>query len=190
MVNQEIFGGLISALSRGESLHKAMFSLFNAGYKKEDIEEAALLLKSNTLGAPSRNLSVLKQVAKKPEMKTGQKIAVKISEEKKSPEKKEEKTKQVASKYGEQPEEFKKIIDEAIKNLTEMKSPVEVVKSDSEFKPPIIIQRVSEYGMPRRRVSKFAIVILFFLLVLLLGSLAALFIFKDKLIEIFNNFGI
>lgn len=41
MVNQEILGGLKSSINRGESLQKAMTTFFNAGYKREEIEEAA-----------------------------------------------------------------------------------------------------------------------------------------------------
>ncbi len=41
MVNQEILGGLKHALNSGEPLEKAMLSFYNAGYKKEEIEEAA-----------------------------------------------------------------------------------------------------------------------------------------------------
>lgn len=41
MVNEEIIGGLLSALSRGESLQKGMMSFYNAGYKKEEIEDSA-----------------------------------------------------------------------------------------------------------------------------------------------------
>ncbi len=41
MTKEEIIGGLKSALSRGESLNRAMMTFFNAGYKKEDIESAA-----------------------------------------------------------------------------------------------------------------------------------------------------
>ena len=41
MVNQEIVEGLRLALSRGYSLENAMMSFYNAGYKKEDIEDAA-----------------------------------------------------------------------------------------------------------------------------------------------------
>ncbi|MGY4884904.1 MAG: hypothetical protein ACP5NZ_04975, partial [Nanobdellota archaeon] len=36
-----LLGGLESALSRGQSLQKSMISFYNAGYKKEDIENAA-----------------------------------------------------------------------------------------------------------------------------------------------------
>jgi hypothetical protein len=41
MINEEIVGGLVSALSRGEPLEKAMMTFFNAGYKKEEIEGSA-----------------------------------------------------------------------------------------------------------------------------------------------------
>lgn len=44
MVNKEILGGLKSALERGQSLKQAMMSLYNAGYRKEEIEEAARAL--------------------------------------------------------------------------------------------------------------------------------------------------
>jgi hypothetical protein len=40
-MNDEILGGLKSALERGESLKRAMLTFFNAGYKREEIEEAA-----------------------------------------------------------------------------------------------------------------------------------------------------
>jgi hypothetical protein len=206
MVNQEVFGGLISALSRGESLQKAMLSLFNAGYTKKEIEEAALLLKSHTpTEIMQKKVKDQKQLTKQqPEKRESKEILdakekLLKNQEENSPEKKDaqkkkeptkEKTKQIVSKYGnESPEEFKKIIDSAIKNLTDLKSDTKVIKSDSNFKPPIIIQRVSEYGNygEEKTVRKSAIVLLFILLVILLGSLVALFIFRDKLIEIFNN---
>jgi hypothetical protein len=41
MTNEDLVGGLKSALARGESLEKAMMSFYNAGYLKEDIEWAA-----------------------------------------------------------------------------------------------------------------------------------------------------
>ncbi len=41
MLNEEIIGGLVSALSRGQSLESAMMTFYNAGYNKEDIEDSA-----------------------------------------------------------------------------------------------------------------------------------------------------
>lgn len=41
MVREDILGGLKSALLRGYTLKDAMISFYNAGYTKEDIEDAA-----------------------------------------------------------------------------------------------------------------------------------------------------
>ena len=48
MVNQAIFEGLKRATKKGETLRKAMISFYNAGYPKEEIEEAARLLKTQS----------------------------------------------------------------------------------------------------------------------------------------------
>jgi cobalamin biosynthesis Mg chelatase CobN len=53
MVNEDILGGLVSALTRGESLKKAMMTFYNAGYKKEEIEEAARKLQQVTIQSPT-----------------------------------------------------------------------------------------------------------------------------------------
>jgi ABC-type bacteriocin/lantibiotic exporter with double-glycine peptidase domain len=41
MIRKDILGGLKLAISNGETLEQAMHSFYNAGYKKQDIEEAA-----------------------------------------------------------------------------------------------------------------------------------------------------
>jgi len=199
MVNQEIFGGLISALSRGETLQKAMISLYNAGYSKKEIQESATLLKSQT---PEQIMQKSVQDKKQKFLKKTQKK--KIEEKQKtikltenlSPEKKPRHFQsgihsQRVSKYGQKPApEFKTVIDQTIRNLRDLKSPIQVVKPDADFKPPIIIQRVSDYNSQKpKKASKIIVVILFALLIILLGSLIALFIFRNQLIEIFNNFG-
>lgn len=53
MVNQDILGGLKSALARGYSLEEAMFSFLNGGYKKEEVEEAAQSLQIQVAQTPS-----------------------------------------------------------------------------------------------------------------------------------------
>ncbi|MBI3623940.1 hypothetical protein HY212_07730 [Candidatus Pacearchaeota archaeon] len=47
MVREDILGGLKIALSKGQSLENAMQSFYNAGYKKEEIEDAARALYSS-----------------------------------------------------------------------------------------------------------------------------------------------
>jgi len=55
MVKEELVEGLKTAMIRGDSLQKAMFSFYNAGYKKAEIEEAARLLQSSHF-SPERYL--------------------------------------------------------------------------------------------------------------------------------------
>lgn len=44
MVNESILGGLRIAVSHKSTLKEAMQSFYNAGYKKEEIEEAAKIV--------------------------------------------------------------------------------------------------------------------------------------------------
>lgn len=46
MVKEDILRGLQVALSKGESLEQAMYTFYNAGYSKEDVEEAAQALQT------------------------------------------------------------------------------------------------------------------------------------------------
>ncbi len=55
MVKEELVEGLKTAMIRGDSLQKAMFSFYNAGYKKAEIEEAARFLQSSHF-SPERYL--------------------------------------------------------------------------------------------------------------------------------------
>ncbi len=52
MVNADILGGLRSALAKGKSLKQTMISFYNAGYKKEEIEEAARTLQTQPAVQP------------------------------------------------------------------------------------------------------------------------------------------
>jgi len=51
VVNNDILGGLKSALARGYSLEESMLSFLNGGYKREEIEEAAQALQMQTAQA-------------------------------------------------------------------------------------------------------------------------------------------
>jgi hypothetical protein len=57
-----LVGALESGLVRGETLKRAMMTLYNAGYLKKDIEEAAGLVKNKSTNT-SNNLPVGKQSA-------------------------------------------------------------------------------------------------------------------------------
>lgn len=225
MINEEIVGGLVSALSRGEPLEKAMMTFFNAGYKKDEIEESAQevynQLGPQVMGVKGSLQETIDEIAIKAgvtEDKTpktppnpnvnADKIQLQNVSEKKAPEvnnlpKEKNKVPQKISKYG--PNNFNsnqyqnadeitnKIVD-AIKGLkqTNIPSRIEIVHRNIDSKPlPTVVQKVSDYsGAPPKTISKAATYILFVVLILLLGALAAVFFFKEDLIKFFNNMGL
>jgi hypothetical protein len=212
-----LLGGLESALARGQPLKQAMISFYNAGYKKEDIENAARKFqeihqrrfaelgvdiepKKKVISTPVSEYSSKKsQESQKPlEPKTKvfkSEILYQDQEKQKSDKSnknKPEKREQVVSKYGDdslrQAEDLKEAIIAAISSIK--KVPV-YVNSPDKNKPVVIQQRVSEYeSEPPTPLSKAITFLLIFLLLLLLGLLAAVFFFKDQLIELFNNLSI
>lgn len=123
MVKEEIFEGLKVALSKGEPLQRAMMSFFNAGYSKEEIEEAARYL----------------QISQAP----------------------------VQPQYQQQAQ------------------PRTAQPSQKPFKQPV--QKVSAYEEKPRSTGVVITGILIFLLILLLGVLVAVFLFKDELAAFFGN---
>jgi hypothetical protein len=258
MVNEEIIGGLVSALSRGEPLQKAMMTFYNAGYKKEDIEEAAKtvymqvgaetaktgyiqsklnkiastvgLVKKNPPSQNSQSKTSLvpsnqqtststatpavqksneePQVPTAPPENTQQKTfqenkSQNQNQNKNANQNNQNKSSQKASHYGgnnsggtyQNVDQVTSKIERAIKDLKQISFPskIEIVNRTMDNKPPLVVQRVSNYSgdaVPPRPVSKAVTFILIFLLILLLGILAAVFFFKDDLIKLFNNVGL
>lgn len=164
MVNEEILGGLKLVLSKGGSLKQAMMSFYNAGYKKEDIEEAARALQKERVEQ--------QEIQQKPEQPI------------KKPQKSKGKIIQRVSGYGEPMKEqirsvpkMKKKMDSAIERLNVPKQKIREKTS----------QKVSDYGEKPKPTGKLIIFILIFFLLFLLGVLAAVFFFKKDLVEFFNN---
>jgi len=111
-MNKDIYEGLRNALSRGYSLQIAMTSFHNAGYKKEEIEEAARALHQH----PSTPLSH----PEKPVPKEMQKPVHKVS------------TKKPVLKQ--KPTEIKKPVPKTIEQKPAMQKPGQVI-SKYEEKP-------------------------------------------------------
>jgi len=63
MAKEDLIEGLRYALSRGDTLEKAMMTFYNAGYPKEDIEGAAYYLQSPQMPGTFQNPSPVKPVA-------------------------------------------------------------------------------------------------------------------------------
>ncbi|MAH03253.1 hypothetical protein CMI39_00505 [Candidatus Pacearchaeota archaeon] len=124
-MKEDILEGLKSAVSSGESLKLAMQSFYNAGYKKEEIEEAARDLQKNQ------------------------------AENQKQPLKQEKPSK-------------------------------EKIEIPKEERP---IQKVSNYGQtPEKPKRNIWIFILAIILLILLGVIIGLFLFREELTGLFNKF--
>ncbi len=265
-LNEEIIGGIVSALSRGESLEKAMMTFYNAGYEKEEIEDSAKEV-YDKVGAKAMgvtgslqdtldDISVKAGIPKKEKPKEEKeepaqkprsilddeiiiepivaKAAVKeekpdnqkenvnqpqrsiLDDEITLPEKsKKEQKEQPTEKDKEKKktdseinivsapshevtrlqyiddEEITNKIKQAIKDLKPAKIPskIEIVhKSDPSN--PQTKQYISEYSEPKKEPGKFATYLLLTILIILLGALIGVFIFKEDLIKLFNNLGL
>jgi len=117
MPKEEIIEGLKYAVAKGESLPEAMMSFYNAGYSKEEIEEAARILQAPQL--PSQQ-PPLPQIP-------------------------------------------------------------------LQLQAPKTIQRVSLYEEKPKGMGKGLIMILVFFLILLLGILVAVFLFREELSELLGR---
>jgi hypothetical protein len=222
MVNEEVVGGLISALSRGEPLEKAMMTFYNAGYKKEEIEESARevyrQLGPEAMGINGSLQDTLNEIAtkagltKKPEEKKEntepqEETPDKVQIQKASPSKNinpnpngpNNKAPQNVSGYGQinynsqyqNADDITNKIIGAIKGLNQVTIPsrIEIVQK-TESKPSTVIQKVSDYSGAPKSISKALTYVLIGVLILLLGALAAVFLFKADLIKFFNNIGL
>jgi len=124
MVKEEIVEGLRLAVSKREPLEKAMASFYNAGYSKEDIEEAARILQAPQF--------------------------------------------QQFPSFSPQQSNFRPLAQPSMQGSG-------------------VVQRVSEYGKKPSKKGAIITMILFALLILLFGILAAVILFKDEVSGFFNN---
>jgi|TARA_Y100000034_G_scaffold136933_1_gene217298 ATP-dependent Zn protease len=78
-MKEDILEGLKSAVSKGESLKQAMQSFYNAGYKKEEIEEAARDLQKNQVENKKQPIKQEKSYKEKIEISKGEKPVQRVS---------------------------------------------------------------------------------------------------------------
>lgn len=161
--NQDLIGAINSALSRGQDLKEAMMSLYNAGYEKEKIEEAArayIELSRNPSKVKDNQKNIYKSLIQKKEEESGvkkkKKFLDRIFASKKPP---------VNPNMGgiiKKKEDTKKISDYGVKERK--------IKSPKAYNTSKIIT--------------FLLILALTFLVLILG---AVFLFKTELIEFFNR---
>lgn len=213
MVREDILGGLELAMSRGETLEQAMYSFFNAGYKKEDIEEAARVLVQQNPQAqnqqPQQNIpSQQSQVNQPPEQDNqSQNIPQQSFQQDMQPEQTPPETSQqiqpkplpLQQQFPEQPKMkkgfFGKLFGKLFSGKQKTNEPVQKNQPMPEQKPREKQKPsgISEYGeqprkKPGRNMKRIVILsILVSILLILLGSLVAIFIFRDSIVDFLNS---
>ena len=196
MARGDIVGGLKTALSRGESLQKAMQSFYNAGYKKEEIEEAARELQRELLVAQAmsqQNLQPKKTIAQETKkLPTTQPITTQGEIQQTKPEQPEKKFLPLTTSQPKQEE-----VESTIQSKPTQTQPPQTTQAlehpqampQDYYTPPISQQVVSSYTQQATK-SKidFVTILLVVTLIVLLGVLAFVFFFKSELVEFLNRF--
>ena len=162
MPKEEIVEGLKVAIARGETLNKAMMSFYNSGYSKQDIEDAAKLLDTPQL--PQTQIAQPQQ----PSLQVKQELQKSQTKTDKSNEVQFE-THPVPQPSSQQSE----------------------TQSQQQFPPlqqPQTVQKISNYGGKPSALGAVAIFVLVFFLLVLVGVLIAVFLFKEELAGFFNGF--
>jgi len=176
MVNHEIVEGLRTALARGYSLQQAMISFFNAGYKKEDIEEAARALYTHPSQPLSHPGKPTPEEVKKPVSHKTQPIQTHQAAQQMQPAQTSEKPKpkKFPKPAFQMPEEEK----EAIKKEA---------AEEKEEKKPVTKPDVSKYEEKTKPRGKLITILLIILLFVLVSALVGIFLFKEQLISFFTG---
>jgi cobalamin biosynthesis Mg chelatase CobN len=183
--NDDILGGIKAAISRGETLKQAMITLFNAGYSKGEIEDAA---RKYMMGKSEE--AIYSESSKKDKNKKEKK---KEEEKKLTPESPGgPESKNISRSPGMKPGTGEEKISEK-KDLQKKEEKSE----DKKVKPLPTInagkkveQKASKYDTDKpqkKRKIEPVTILLIVLLLLLLGVLVAVFMFKAELVEFFNN---
>ena len=204
MVREDIFGGLKSALTRGYTLKEAMISFYNAGYSKEEIEDAARQLQyrvtenkelRSSINQKSSGASVYIQEKQQvqPQNPVISRVEVPPS---KAPQKSPSPTMEVPPKPGIPPTAT--VSSSPSDAVTEVQA---VKKKPSGFSLMSILKGKAPDArqklMPKQKPKvpnyhegtsiQVVTIVLVVLLLLLLSMLAGVFIFKNQIIQFFNN---
>ena len=161
MPKEDIIRGLEGAMSKGESLQKAMYSFYNAGYKKEDVEEAARVMGIHL----SQQESLVPTIPISFTVKPAQPQNI------------------IA-----QPIEILKPAMEKIIPKPTLQQIKETLAEKPASEKPRIVQDVSKYEQKQRISARtILIAILSVIFLILLISLMGIFIFKDAILSFFNG---
>jgi len=151
MVREDIVGGLKVALSRGNTLQAAMQSFYNAGYNKDEIEEAARFVMNNqsSMGmfSPPQSASPPVSIPQKPQISPNQ-------------------------------------FTPSIPSLGIPTTNTNLNQKVSNYPTNLPIDSMKKNKSSGSKIAM--IILLFLILFLLVGSLVAVFFFKDHLMALFK----
>lgn len=167
MVRGDILGALKSGLIRGETLKRAMMNLYNAGYKKNEIEEAAATLQQIIQQTPVAQAKPLQPIPQR----LPQPIQKPVSQQQPIA-KPQPKTIQRVSDYGQ--------------TSNKLQPNFETPKSNIQIKPLQPIQQSIQPNFEKPK-SNIKIILIIFSLIILIGILVGSLLFSSELIEILNN---
>ena len=179
MVKEEIVEGIKMGLAKGESLKQAMMSLYNAGYTKDEIEEAVHLMNAPQLPQTFQPQPI-KPEPKKPKQEDS--LLPSISQYQKPP----------ANYVQPKPITIQPVIQppptSAQTQYPAQRQPSSFQKlPQQQPQPAQVVQKFSGYG---EKPSFFWTVITFiltFLLLALLGVLVAVYLFRDELADFLSG---
>ncbi|HTY44289.1 MAG TPA: hypothetical protein VMC80_03530 [Patescibacteria group bacterium] len=171
MVNYEIVYGIKAGLERGQSLRSAMISFFNAGYSKEEIEEAARTLMEVGTNPNAEPMQVTPSVSNQVQQ---QKTQTQAAAKPIVPQKVIAPPPYIAPAVP-----MQKIIAPIIPPKEKVQPKIQKQKEEIKIKP---VQKISDYGAKKRKKSP-VIILLIILLIIFGGLLISIFVFKQQLID-------
>jgi len=194
MVKEELVEGILEALSRGESMQTAMTSFYNAGYTKEDIEQAAVIASNVNFAQQAQQyqqpLPTQPIQTTQPTQQTQQPNPVQQPQPQPQTQQYQPQPQTQIQQY--QPQQQ---AQEEQQRLIQKYQQYQIQQQAQEQYRPLPRQqaaakpRVSTYGKSRNSGSALTI-FLFFLLFVLIGVLVAVFIFRSEISNFFNGLGL
>lgn len=181
MVRDDILGGIELALSKGESLEQAMQTFFNAGYKREEVEEAASIIQGTieNVQIPTQVIQPQQQI----QQVQPQPIEIQPSQVQQPPIVEEPKTVEIQIPQVIPPTQPQFVEEPKIVEV--QPAPIELEQQPQKQKP---VQKVSAYGKEKVSARTIIIISLSIILFVLLTSLISTLLFRGFLLEFFNNF--
>lgn len=176
MVNEQILNGLKFALAKGQTLKQAMMSFYNAGYSKQEIEEAARYLYAEQQKWQAQQQAQQPQ-AQRPIQQPLQPAKPAIEMQKP--------LQQIAQQY--KPQEAKQIQQTSSQPQAIQTKPEAIASKPEAIQPQQVVSGYAQKPNPVKRKVTFTFVLLIIFLIILIGALAAIFIYRQELMDFFNS---